>query len=129
MSRLVFRGLKSLCIVLALLAFVPVVRAQHSVNLTWANPDPTCSAMGGGSCTITYQVWRGWCRGCEEGVSTGVPFASTTATSWTDTNVNEPAATTFFYIVTVTETGNGRTVYWRSFRRGDRRCETARVYE
>lgn len=84
--------------------------SRDRVTISWGNPDPNCSATSK-PCTITYRIWRGYCKGCEQGVSIGVPFGETTSLSWTDTSVSASKATTFYYTVDAVETNGKKTVY------------------
>lgn len=83
---------------------------KQQVRISWGNPDPKCSATSN-PCTITYRVWRGFCEGCEQGVSTGVPFGKTASLSWIDSTVSESKATTLYYTVDAVETNGTKTVY------------------
>lgn len=83
---------------------------KQQVKISWGNPDPKCSATSS-PCTITYRVWRGFCEGCEQGLSMGVPFGETTSLSWIDSSVSDSKATTLYYTVDAVETNGTKTVY------------------
>ncbi|MGH9735663.1 MAG: hypothetical protein ACRD8A_13865 [Candidatus Acidiferrales bacterium] len=93
-----------------LVATMSQSRSGEQVKISWGNPDPKCSATSS-PCTISYRIWRGSCEGCEQGLSTGVPFGDTRSLSWIDSRVSEAKATTLYYTVDAVETNGTKTVY------------------